>query len=867
MKYLNRTLTITIILSLAFMLFSCEEEPNEDSELPIFKEQVHEECVDGTVCISNDYVSIDWDNKSNKVLSANTQTGDFIIQLADKKQIKELKEGSLLTMDVDSAIYLRRVKTVTQEGNTISVETEQGSMAELFAGSEFVLTFGEIPDTAVFVNSKGQRMRPIQATYTRIRNEDGTHCDVPNHLLTRTYYNSKDSWTIGPEIEIPDQTLYDKPPMKLEFGGNFKFQFTAGYAILCNFSSYGEYLDEASDCNAYIGLTVYWKQDFDVRANLKGTSSLSLKGKAKKGKDGKISDGRTYFKEMGNDDVNEKLAQFFEKTKVDAKETKDIWEISLDANISDPLKPEGKEESSETKTVKMTADMKGMFEPKIELFAGAEFNGGLHFTLTNTTPNVLSLQIAQHGHFMPTISVPTCDVKHANTHIEPYISVGGRITVSLGARAGFIFSLFDYNLVSAGIEGVLFDGETQGGVLGTIANVETDYGLVPVPTGAIVATQKFKTPSISAFAGVNPALLAKLPFYGDELKEWVEEHAQISTGNILPSYEYEAPTEVRFKTKSSELQAHAKNQVIIEVLGEENGETKGCDMATQVIVIAHGGGQFEYYNKNLLGVEDGTHDWHVAHCITVCHYESVWWQPKTINDCLEIRLYKYDGSYQQKFLYLTDEGAGHESVDMGGDVYWASENVVLGNKKLFGWGDGTGQHIEQCWRDYYSYDEDGEPYGDKDPTYEEDEYKVFGYYSGTEPYSQISGSSDDIATRVWGGGWRMPKKKEWEWLIKNCTWEWSDDPKGYWVRSAVGVIFLPADGAKMGNTYDTVETCEYWTSDGLTGDNYYLDEKGRYIYSMAYYLSAMPKRKNGVDIQITDTYKLYQQSVRPVRDK
>lgn len=861
MKHLERILSIAYAVMLASVLFSCEEPIEEEKEPPVYKEEIHEEYVDGTICISNDYVSIDWDNKSNKVLTADTLTGDFTVQLADKNQGKELKAGSLVTMDVDSAIYLRRVTEVSQKGNTVSIKTEQGSIAELFAGSEFVLAIGEVPDTAVFVNSKGQHMRPIRTTYRRIVNDDGNFDDVPINLLspTRTYYQDKNSWTVGPDIEIPDVSIYDKPPMSLEVGGRVKFQYTVGYAITCNFSGLGEFASEAASKDAYMRITVYWKPDIAQQVHFKGTAGLTIKGKSKKGADGKvISNGKTYFKNMGNEDVNKALAKLFEKDGTKASEIEDIWEIDLNKGA-----PNGEKEK-----MKMPASMKGMFEPKFEIYAGAALVGGVNFSLAKTiTPSVITFEVSQNGNLMPSIKVPTIEIKKEKMSLEPYISIGGRSTLTMGARVGFIFSLFDHSFISVGIEGVLIDGETQGGFLGTLVNSDTEYGSYTIPTGAIVASQRFSTPSISIFAGINPSIFAKLPFYGDELKEWIEEHGQFNPGNLLPSYSFESPTDIRFKTKSNELKARAENQVIIQVLAEENGETVGCtSMATHVIVIAHGGGQFKYYNKNILGVEDGTYDWHVAHCITVNNYESVWWQPKTVDDCLEIRLYKYDGTYISKFLYLTEEGIGHDAVDMGGDVLWGTENVTLGNKVLFGWGDGTGQHIEQCYLEYRSYDEDGEPIGNPDPNYVEDEYKVFDYYCGTANYSEIGGSSSDFAANSWGGGWRLPKKKEWEWLIKNCKWEWSDNPKGYWVKSKVtnGAIFLPADGAKIGDIYDTTHTCEYWSSNG---EGTYTIYNNHNIYPQAYYMSAYPDRKDDNKAQIGYTYKFYQQSIRPVKDK
>lgn len=83
--------------------------------------------------------------------------------------------------------------------------------------------------------------------------------------------------------------------------------------------------------------------------------------------------------------------------------------------------------------------------------------------------------------------------------------------------------------------------------------------------------------------------------------------------------------------------------------------------------------------------------------------------------------------------------------------------------------------------------------------------------------------SDDDAARVnLGPGWLTPQKSDWQWLIDNCTWEWTDDydgsgAKGYVVTSTISgyttsSIFLPAAGFYMYATARQRHLGYYWSA-------------------------------------------------------
>ena len=117
---------------------------------------------------------------------------------------------------------------------------------------------------------------------------------------------------------------------------------------------------------------------------------------------------------------------------------------------------------------------------------------------------------------------------------------------------------------------------------------------------------------------------------------------------------------------------------------------------------------------------------------------------------------------------------GHEWVDLGLSVLWATCNVGASSPSEYGnyyaWGETKTKS---------SYTEDNSR------TYE----VVIGDISGYPSY--------DAATANWGEGWRMPTKGECEELIDKCDWQWTelDGRDGYKVTGPNGnSIFLPAAG-------------------------------------------------------------------------
>ena len=147
-------------------------------------------------------------------------------------------------------------------------------------------------------------------------------------------------------------------------------------------------------------------------------------------------------------------------------------------------------------------------------------------------------------------------------------------------------------------------------------------------------------------------------------------------------------------------------------------------------------------------------------------------------------------------------GSVGEPVNLGLSVNWASWNVGASsageNGLYFAWAE-TEAKSNYSYSTYKYYDGDLVKYSDE--------------YNTLDP-------EDDAARVNWGGGWRTPTRAEWEDLIENCDWIWSDEggQHGYKVVSKMEgytdkFIFLPPTGFMSGTWFypqSTVYAGDYY---------------------------------------------------------
>lgn len=158
---------------------------------------------------------------------------------------------------------------------------------------------------------------------------------------------------------------------------------------------------------------------------------------------------------------------------------------------------------------------------------------------------------------------------------------------------------------------------------------------------------------------------------------------------------------------------------------------------------------------------------------------------------------------------------GHEYIDLGLSVKWATCNVGAASPEKYG--------------DYYAWGETGTKpdYGPKTNKHFNGSIFDINKYntkksSGTVDNKTTLEPVDDVAHVNWGGSWRMPTMDELVELLENCTWTWTvqKDVAGYLVKSKKtgyeeASIFLPAAGLKSFTDMEDQGSHGYYWSGSL----------------------------------------------------
>lgn len=145
---------------------------------------------------------------------------------------------------------------------------------------------------------------------------------------------------------------------------------------------------------------------------------------------------------------------------------------------------------------------------------------------------------------------------------------------------------------------------------------------------------------------------------------------------------------------------------------------------------------------------------------------------------------------------------GHDYVDLGLSVKWATCNIGAYSPESYGSYFAWGETSEKNFYDYSNY-----------AFYKSTNYGFkYTYVSSGD----ISGTRYDAACSKWGGSWRMPTKAEYEELEKKCVSKWITYKgiKGRLYTSPNGnSIFFPAAGIKDDYETEDLAVCGlYWTS-------------------------------------------------------
>lgn len=144
---------------------------------------------------------------------------------------------------------------------------------------------------------------------------------------------------------------------------------------------------------------------------------------------------------------------------------------------------------------------------------------------------------------------------------------------------------------------------------------------------------------------------------------------------------------------------------------------------------------------------------------------------------------------------------GHNYVDLGLSVKWATMNV--------------GAESIEDYGDYYAWGEvqPKNVYGISSYKWSKNNQDSYIKYNDTDNKTTLE-LSDDAASVIWGGAWRIPTVDEQKELQSKCTWTWakSKGVYGYLVTGMNGnSIFLPAGGVRIESDIHKVgEAGYYW---------------------------------------------------------
>lgn len=198
---------------------------------------------------------------------------------------------------------------------------------------------------------------------------------------------------------------------------------------------------------------------------------------------------------------------------------------------------------------------------------------------------------------------------------------------------------------------------------------------------------------------------------------------------------------------------------------------------------------------------------------------------------------------------VTVETNGHDYVDLGLSVKWATMNIGARTREDSG--------LYYCWGETETKDDNTwGTYKFCDSNYNMTKYCTNSSYGPVDNKTVLE-MEDDAAHMNWGGDWRTPTYEEFNELKTKCTWTWgyiSKGKYGYIVMSNVDgykgkYIFLPAAGyLDNGNTWNEGSKGYYWTSSLSTSRP-----------RNASYLFFDSKGTNSLGLE-----RFYSQSIRPV---
>lgn len=195
---------------------------------------------------------------------------------------------------------------------------------------------------------------------------------------------------------------------------------------------------------------------------------------------------------------------------------------------------------------------------------------------------------------------------------------------------------------------------------------------------------------------------------------------------------------------------------------------------------------------------------------------------------------------------------GHEYVDLGlpSGLKWATMNVGANSPSDYGQYFAWGETVQK-----YDFNENNS-------------------VTHNRTMNDISGNLRyDVARSSWGGNWRLPTKKEFEELKKNCTWVFTTQGghNGFLVTGPNGrQIFFPFSGHYYGDSISHLGTrVSYWSS---TPDDMGYDDDNKFAWGLDLEREFRRSIRNRDEKELFEkfyldiSYREYGHCVRPVTE-
>lgn len=830
MKHPERLLPGLFIAMLAGGFFACvPEEIEPEKKGP---DTLHTEY--GEIIISEDYVPIDWDKSGNEVLQIdvpNPEQAILTMKMEDKKLANQIQKGSLITVDVDTAIYLRKVVSSTINGTTVKAVTVQGTLEDVFSGSEFELCLGEEPDIPLAETDIEQEVITFPEETEEDEEEDIFYADIDNNNDDGASYAP---WRrAGTQAHVKSTTRkYERPTKKLPrfYPKEIRYKDENGQ---WHRKSYEEFTRAGDDPTDLIPFNL--SGSFDIQTDLEDESgfSVGVKGEASfetsvgfkmstnypdggfidKYKEGNVEIAPTFFFQP---EFGYSASVYFSAEKKFDQETSPKFKPKLIHHIDGP------------KAAFVIGAVPVEIGISVDLYAEPEIS--LSATLATTfagnckanSPYELGIKYRQKGNKFSRIHNEK-PVTWTNTFQNPTLSLEGKAECCL-----YVYPSFKVKLYEVIGPYLAFKPYVKASLAG---GINTSTGLTWGMDFAL--GRKF---SVGIMADV----------IGYELMNKEFKAVEIGSEYSL----FEAPSELNAIDPGT-IRKNQLYTISVDVTDDLFGKAIKGPIPVNVLFETASSSDKEIYDANASSGGDAHHRMVVA---TTDRRATVTWCPLSSNSCLTAAIYGSDGKMIDFCTFRPDNTPGGvQTVDLGTGVYWANVNVGylddIHQGDHVGWGDPTGEHQEQSFKAEYG-------------KYIDDEAACLKFYGGSSPYSNISNTKYDYATAQWGGTWRMPTKKEWNKLIKNCKWEYDYIWKAYKVSNKNDkskFIHLPADGCWIGAEYNSLddipETGEYWSATLSSAQ----PDRAWYV--------GMSRKTSKIYYSLGRTPRYYLQSVRAVSDK